>query len=79
MTSPKDTLGRLASSEGFKSIGMIPNDMLGMELKARMEYAAAAIPVAELEGQAVELLRKRVSLNWIYKRNALLTKLDALK
>lgn len=80
--TPKEALERLASSAGFKVIGFIPDNMWGNEIKARMEYAKAIIPIAELHEEIVDAVFNPTSCNtddfW-EKMHRIRHKLEALK
>jgi len=43
-------LERLSSGQGFEAIGVIPNDMWGDELKARMDYAKRCLDELTYKG-----------------------------
>ncbi len=84
-TPPKEALERIRDH----SVGTTA-DWTCIECEHMIEWAKAAIPVAEIEGQAMELLKrhKRImtseysSMNyndWGVMRDTLLTQMEALK
>lgn len=46
LAEARDTITRLASANGFIAIGVIPDNMWGEEIKARMKYADAFLDKA---------------------------------
>lgn len=89
MTDPSKTPNPKEALKPFAN--MFPDnlpltDPLGKKLQSWAKAARAAIPVAELEGQAMKLLEERETRmtmmqheGWMKRRNHILTQLETLK